>query len=142
MKNIHKDFHGALSCGFEYLQEKHGRKALNKYLFQAGENIYKDLIKKIKKRGLSALEEYWNYIFDLEEADFKIKRKNNEEIVLKVIRCPTLDHMRKMKYKIYKDFCRQCKIINYVIAQKTGFESKVISHQNKNSCIQKLWRRK
>jgi len=46
LKNIHKDFHGALSCGFEYLQEKHGRKALNEYLHKAGENIYKDLIEK------------------------------------------------------------------------------------------------
>ena len=75
-KVIHKDFHGALSCGFEYLDKNFGRKVLKEYLKQTGENIYKKLIENIKKDGLIALEKYWNYIFTIEEGKFKIKREN------------------------------------------------------------------
>jgi len=143
MQKIHKDFHGALSCGFEFLSEKYGRKALEEYLKQVGENIYKELLKKIKKEGLSALEEHWKHIFTIEEGNFKIKRENNDKkLILEIKKCPALEHMKKMKYKIYKDFCLQCKVINSVIAEKTGYKSEVTSHQDKSSCIQKIRREK
>lgn len=141
MQKIHKDFHGALSCGFAFVSEKYGRETLKEFLKQAGENIYKELLKKIKKEGLAALEEHWKHIFTIEEGNFKIKRKKNDkELILEIKKCPALEHMKKVKYKIYEDFCLQCKVINSVIAEKIGYKSEVISHQDKNSCIQKIWR--
>ena len=142
MEKIHKDFHGALSVGFEFLAKKYGKETLDEYLKEAGRNIYKELIEKIKNEGLKALEKYWQNIFTLEKGDFKIEMKDDEEIILKVKKCPALEHMRKMNYSIYKDFCRQCKIINEVIAEETGLASEVISNQEKGSCIQKFWRKK
>jgi len=83
-EKIHKDFHGALSVGFEFLDKNYGKKAVEEYLKQVAENVYGWLIKKIKKNGLSELERYWSEIFSEEEGEFEIKRKDNEEIVLKV----------------------------------------------------------
>ena len=142
MTKIHKDFHGALSCGFEFLAERYGEDILDEYLKDTCRTIYGELIERIKKEGLISLEEYWNHIFTLEEGWFEIRRKDNKEIILKVSGCPALEHMRRINYPIYKDFCRQCKIVNEVIAEEAGLKSEVISNQNKGSCTQKIWRGK
>ena len=59
-KKIHKDFHGALSAGFQFLDERYGKKILKEYLIQVAENLYKGLINKIKRNGIVELERYWN----------------------------------------------------------------------------------
>jgi hypothetical protein len=140
MGKVHMDFHGGLSCGLQFLDEKHGEKTLKEYLRQAGGNLYRDLITKIKREGLSALEEHWQHIFTIERGGFEITREDDKEITLKVKKCPALTHMKKMKYPIYRNFCLQCRIINETIAKSTHLKSGFTSNQGKNSCIQKLWR--
>lgn len=134
---IHKDFHGALSVGFEFLDKNYGKKAVEEYLKEVAESIYGWLIKKIKNKGLSELEKYWNEVFSEEEGEFKIKRKGDEEIVLKVEKCPAIYHMKEKGYPVYSDFCIQCKIINEVIGEKTGYNSE-IKYDKKGRCEQKL----
>mgnify|MGYP000004365275 CR=1 FL=1 len=136
-EKIHKDFHGALSVGFEFLDKNYGKKAVEEYLKQVAENVYGWLIKKIKKNGLSELERYWSEIFSEEEGEFEIKRKDNEEIVLKVKKCPAISHMKEKGYPVYSDFCIQCKVINEFIGEKTGYNSE-IHYDKKGRCEQKL----
>lgn len=133
---IHRDFHGALSVGFQYLAEKYGKDSLEEYLRICGENMYRELAEAIKKEGLSVLEKYWQRIFSLEGAEFKIERKGDEEIKLSVSRCPALSHMKKTGYPVYRDFCLQCRVINGVLAEKAGLKSEVNSKQGKERCIQ------
>ncbi len=142
VKKVHKDFHGALNSGFQFLCEKYGKKIFREYLCQVGENIYKNLIEKIKSEGLAALEQYWRHIFTIEGGEFEISRKDDDEITLIVASCPALTYMKKVKYPVYKDFCLQCRIINEVIAEKAGLKSEFASNQSKNSCTQKLRREK
>lgn len=134
-KNIHKDFHGALSVGFEYLVKRFGKKSLEEFLEICGRNMYSKLIKKVKREGLCAIEKYWNDIFSLEGAKFKIKRRK-KEIVLNVIECPAISHMKKAGYPVYRDFCIQCRVINRVIAEETGLKSEVSSDRTKGRCTQ------
>jgi len=139
-KKIHKDFHGALSVGFQFLDEKYGKKALREYLIQVGENVYGKLIKKIKKNGLVELEKYWKEIFEEEEGEFKIKRNGNRKIILEVEKCPAISHMKKMKYPVYNDFCVQCKVINEVIAEKTGYIPEIKYDVKKGKCRQEIFK--
>ncbi|MCM8820829.1 MAG: hypothetical protein NC932_02630 [Candidatus Omnitrophica bacterium] len=139
-EKIHKDFHGALSVGFEYLVKRFGKKSLEEFLEVCGRTMYRGLINKIKKEGLIAIEKYWDKIFSLEQAKFKIERKERE-VVLKVIECPAISHMRKVGYPVYKDFCIQCRVINRVIARETGLVSEVSCQQKTGRCIQIFRRR-
>ena len=132
---IHKDFHGALSAGFQYLAERYGQGDLEEYLELCAQNIYGRLAEEIKKDGLQALEKYWQEIFSLEEAKFRIKREQSE-IKLIVAECPALVHIKQAGYPVYKDFCAQCRIINSVIARMTGLESTVKSDQTRARCTQ------
>ena len=138
-ENIHKDFHGALSTGFKYLSEKYGKGVLEEFLKICGKNMYGWLIKKIKREGLLAIERYWNEIFSLEGADFEID-KRKDGIILRVLECPAIIHMKKAGYDIYNDFCVQCRVINEIIAEETGFKSAVSYDQQKGRCVQKFKR--
>ncbi|HRR95165.1 MAG TPA: hypothetical protein P5150_00310 [Candidatus Ratteibacteria bacterium] len=135
-KKIHKDFHGALSVGFEFLSDKYGEKVLEEYLVNFAENIYGELIKKIKKNGIVELENYWRKIFTEEEGKFSLKRDDNKKIELVVEECPAISHMKKVGYKIYRNFCIQCEVINRVISQKTGFISEITYDVKNGKCKQ------
>lgn len=54
---LHKDFHGALSAGIEYLQKNYGTQAVRDYLRQFALAFYSPLKKALGKRGLVAIKE-------------------------------------------------------------------------------------
>ncbi|HHV81700.1 MAG: hypothetical protein KBI34_06735 [Dictyoglomi bacterium] len=141
MSGVHKDFHGAISCAFQFLDERYGIDVLDEFLEQVGKNCYRELIFKINQDGLLAIEEYWNRIFTLEDGEFKIDR-DEDSITLELKRCPAISHLLEVGYPVYRDFCRQTRMINSIIAKETGLEYTVESQQNKACCIQKFWRRK
>ncbi|MBC7319860.1 hypothetical protein H5T89_04375 [bacterium] len=141
MPKVHKDFHGALSCAFQFLEENYGKEALTKFLIRVAQNCYKDLISNINTEGLLALEIYWRKIFTLEEGKFEIRTDENS-VIIEVKECPALSHLKKAGYPIYKDFCYQTEIINSIIAKETGLYSSIEKNQDKAYCIQKFWREK
>ncbi|MGC8972150.1 MAG: hypothetical protein ACP5K2_08160 [bacterium] len=141
MSKVHKDFHGALSCAFQFLEEKYGKRTLEEFLERIGENCYRSLINEIKENGFITLEEYWRKIFTLEGGDFEIKTEK-DSITLEVKKCPAITHLREVGYPVYKDFCLQTKIINSVISREAGLEYSVESDQEKACCTQKFWRLK
>lgn len=141
MPEIHKDFHGALSCAFQFLEENYGKDALKKFLIRVAQNCYRDLISSINREGLPALERYWRKIFTLEDGKFEL-RISEDSIILEVKECPALSHLKRTGYPIYKDFCSQTEIINSVIAKETGFYCSIEKDQDRAYCIQKFWRGK
>ncbi|MBI2441374.1 MAG: hypothetical protein HYV35_08395 [Lentisphaerae bacterium] len=138
-KYLHKDFHGALSYGLEFLARRYGRRALDEYLRAATKVIYRDLIAQIRRRGLKALAEYWRKMYSTEGAVFKLNEAPGA-LELTIAQCPALKHMRKAGYKIYADFCRQTKIVNAEIAALTGYQSKVVANQKKARCRQRFYK--
>ena len=49
--------------------------------------------------------------------------------------------MKKVGYKIYNNFCIQCQIVNRVIAEKTGYISK-INYSVKNGKCRQVFKQK
>jgi len=140
MPQVHKDFHGAMSYGLQYLYEKYGEKEMTLYLKRVAGNVYRPLIEELKIRGLPALEEHWGYIFTIEGADFEIGYGENDVLFLKVKKCPAIFHMREHNYQIADKYCEHCRILNEEICHSAGYECSVKYDQNKGSCVQKFWK--
>jgi len=140
MANVHKDFHGSMSYGLQYLYEKYGEKEMVLYLKELARTVYRPLTEGLKMRGLPALEEHWDYIFTIENGDFEIGYEENDVLFLKVKKCPAIFHMREHNYQIADKYCEHCRIINEEICHPAGYECSVKYDQNKGSCIQKFWR--
>ena len=108
-KNIHKDFHGAFSTSLEYLRNNFGQQVMEDYLGRIAKNVYRPLIKKLKRKGLKALEEHWREIFDLEKGKYSISYKDNQ-LILEVKECPAVFHILKRGYQLSPSFCESTRI--------------------------------
>jgi len=141
MANIHKDFHGSMSYGIQYLYEKYGEEEMVRYLKQVAKNVYAFLTEGLKMRGLPVLETHWDYIFTIEGADFDIDYEENDQLILNVKRCPAIHHMQERGYKIAEKYCEHCRIVNEEICHPAGYDCSVEYNQKKGSCIQKFWKK-
>ena len=139
MANVHKDFHGALSFGVQYLQDNYGRDAMEEYLRTAGLAVYKPLIDALKEDGLCALAAHWARIFTLEEGDFDLSFRDGR-LVLRVNKCPAIHHMKTVNYRVADRFCETTRIINEEICHAAGYECSTTYDQASGSCVQEFWR--
>ena len=139
MPNVHKDFHGALSYGLQFLEERHGANAAEAFLSGLAESVYKPLAGAIRERGLAALRDHWQNIFEVEGGDCEM-REEDGVLILEVHRCPAVTHMLEQGYRVAEHFCEHTRIVNEAVCRAAGYESAVEYDQEAGSCTQRFWR--
>lgn len=139
MANVHKDFHGALSYGIQYLVEHYGMEGLIKYLSGLADTVYAPLVGRMKSHGLSALREHWQTVFDVEDGEYSLGERD-DVLVLEVHRCPAIAHMKEHGYAISPHFCEHTRILNEAICRKAGYDCSVEYNQEEGRCVQRFWK--
>ena len=139
MANVHKDFHGALSYGLQFVEDNYGREGLDDFLSRLAESIYLPLVDGIRARGLDALREYWQTIFEMEQGEFEMCMQD-DALVLRVHRCPAICHMKECGYAIAEHFCEHTRIVNEAVCKAAGCRSSVEYDQRAGSCVQRFWK--
>lgn len=139
MANVHKDFHGALSYGIQFILDTYGLAGLEKYLQGLADTVYAPLVEKIKAEDLSALRDHWQEIFTLEEGEFELSEEG-EVLVLNVLVCPAITHMKEHNYAISPHFCEHTRILNEAICARAGYACSVEYDQAAGRCIQRFWK--
>ena len=108
---LHKDFHGALSIGIEYLHQTYGEEAVCRYLWQFATRWYAPLTHELCERGLVALQEHFERIYALEGGHITITR-TEDELILHVDACPAVTYMRQQGYPVAMLFCETTRTVN------------------------------
>src|ERR1035437_1793098 len=90
---LHKDFHGALSNGIDYLDQKFGEDAVRDYLRQFANAFYSPLKDKIRSEGLAPLRDHIQEVYRIEGGEVSITF-SEDEMIVKVAACPAVSHMR------------------------------------------------
>ncbi|MCK5862939.1 MAG: hypothetical protein KAH38_10660 [Candidatus Hydrogenedentes bacterium] len=139
MANVHKDFHGALSYGIQFILDEYGMTGLEKYLQGLADTVYAPLVKKLKTEGLDALRDHWQEIFTVEGGEFEL-HEEKKELVLTVLSCPAITHMKAQGYPISPQFCEHTRILNEAICAGTGYTCSVESNQDAGCCVQRFWK--
>jgi hypothetical protein len=121
---LHKDFHGALSTGLSYLEERYGAEAVRDYLRQFAATFYAGVTQAIKERGLIALREHLERIYKIEEGEIDIAF-SDDEMLLEVEACPAVTHMRDAAhgYAVAALFCETSRTVYAAICEGTPFAS-------------------
>jgi hypothetical protein len=135
---LHRDFHGALSIGFQYVKERYGLEALYEYWRRIAINCYEPLIDKLSNQGLEALEEHWGRVFGLEGGEYKLFYRG-DTLILEVGRCPAIAHLQRKGFPIAEDFCEHTVFINRELCRQAGFETHCTFEQAKGICRQEFW---
>jgi hypothetical protein len=138
---LHKDFHGALSEGIEYLHERFGEEAVREYLRGFAAAFYSPLTADIKSRGLAALKEYLERIYRAEGARIDL-RCTADELVLRVEACPAVTHMREHGYRVARLFHEATRTVNETICEGTPFAAELEEYDPATGrSVQRFFRR-
>lgn len=139
MPNVHRDFHGALSYGLQFVEEYYGPEGLRDFLGNLTKDVYMPLCEALRERGLEALRDHWKTIFDLEEGAYEMHMEDGV-LVLTVERCPAICHMKEHGYRIADHFCEHTRIVNEAVCSAAGYASSVEYNQCAGACVQRFWR--
>ncbi|MCP4643157.1 MAG: hypothetical protein GY851_22105 [bacterium] len=135
--NVHKDFHGALSFGIQFLERTHGEAGVNEFFTSLAGTVYKDLVEDLKQRGLPALEEHWTRIFTMEDGEFDMEM-DGDTLVLQVHKCPAVHHMIENDYAVATQYCEHTRLVNAAVCKAAGYEATVDYDQDKGQCVQRF----
>ncbi len=138
-ENVHKDFHGAMSFGIEFLEREYGREGLEEFLAGLADTVYKGLVDDIRERGLAALEDHWRGIMDLEDAEYGLTM-DGDTLVLEVRKCPAVHHMKAQDYRVAASYCEHTRIVNEAVCRAAGYEATVDYDQDEGRCVQRFRR--
>jgi hypothetical protein len=124
---MHKDFHGALSAGIEYLDRNYGPEAVRHYLRRFALSYYAPLIAEINGRGLIALQEHFETIYAREGGRIHT-RLSEDELILEVEACPAVVHMRDHGYAIADRWVETERTMNAALCEGTPFEAELVEY--------------
>lgn len=140
MPNVHKDFHGGLSYGLQFLEKQYGPEGVEAFLKGLAKTVYKPLVEDLRERGLTALREHWETVFKTEDGEFEM-HVEDETLVLQVHRCPAIHHLKERGYAIAPNFCEHTRIANEGICAAAGYDCSVEYEQERGRCVQRFWKK-
>ena len=134
---LHKDFHGALSAGIEYLHQRYGEGAVRDYLRQFAAAFYAPLTQDIVTRGLIALREYLERIYTLEGGQLHAAL-SDDELLVEVERCPAVSYMREHGYPVARLFYETSRTVYAAICAGTPFCLAYFNYEDEtgHTCMQ------
>lgn len=124
---LHKDFHGALSAGIEYLDTHYGEDAVRQYLREFTLAYHAPLRQDLCDRGLVALKEYFEALYRTEGAEVDVSLQS-DELVVKVPACPAVMHMRENGYPVARLFHETTRTVNEALCEGTRFRAELVEY--------------
>jgi len=138
---LHKDFHGALSSGIEYLHSTYGADAVREYLRTFARSFYAPLRDEIARRGLDALREHFEKLYEVEGGGVRIE-STPDSLTLYIERCPAVTHMREHGYTVARLFGETSRTVNEAIVEDTPFLAEMPDYDEATGRSTQIFRRR
>jgi len=138
---LHKDFHGALSAGIDYLDEHFGPEAVREYLDQFAAKYYGQVTDALSSRGLVALKEHFERLYRIEGGTVRVTL-DDDELLVEVEACPAVTHMRKNNLPVARLFGETTRTVNEAICRGTPFAAELVEYDEQTGrSRQRFYRR-
>ena len=139
---LHKDFHGALSVGLDYLENNYGEREVCEFLHRFATTFYAPLTEAVNRRGLIALKEHFAKLYDIEGGKVRITL-SEDELSIEVDACPAVAHMRAHGYTVARLFGETTRTVNEAICESTPFAAELVEYDEQTGRgIQRFYRRR
>ncbi len=125
---LHKDFHGGLSAGLEYVRLRYGEQAVRDYLRQFALAWYAPLTKALREKGLPALREHYDHIFKLEGGEVHFT-ESPDELLIEVLLNPAVAHMKANGYAISPLFNETVATVGKTICESTPYAMEMLRYE-------------
>ena len=124
---FHRDFHGALSAGIDYLDQRYGEDAVREYLRKFTAAFYAPLTGALKERGLIALREHFEQIYEREGVEVRLTF-SEDELLVEIDACPAVSHMRRCGYHVARLFGETTRTVNETLCEGTPFSAELLEY--------------
>ena len=124
---FHRDFHGALSGGIDYLDQRYGEDAVREYLRKFTASFYAPLTGALKERGLIALKEHFEQIYEREGVEVRLTF-SEDELLMEIDACPAVSHMRRCGYHVARLFGETARTVNETLCEGTPFSAELLEY--------------
>ncbi len=115
---FHRDFHGVLSAGLDYLEREYGVEAVHGFLRRFASQYHAPLRTAMTAEGLKPLAEYFTRIYTLEEADFT-STESSEELTIELSAHPALAYLRRNNYPVAPSFLETTRYLYAALCEGT-----------------------
>ena len=137
----HKDFHIAINFGIEYLHEKFGKEAVKEYLVQFADAYYSPFKKELKEKGLIAIKEHYEKIYQIEGAKFDLSF-SSDELVIRLFASPAVMHIKSKGQRVSTLFNETVLTVNKTICRNTFYDVEMIDYNEENGGYQLRFHRR
>ena len=122
-KYLHRDFHLSGDLALKYCGEQFGDGAVREFLSDYVRHFYSPQIADIKKRGLVALKEWIEHVYEVEEAsDVLHTVLTDGALTVTVDKSPVIEYMRSLGQQPSKYYIEQTRTLYAVIARESGLD--------------------
>ncbi len=138
---LHKDFHGALSTGIDYLEKTYGEQAVIEYLRRFTDTFYAPVKRDVQERGLPALREHFERIYQIEGGQAQFEQ-TADELTVRVAACPAVMHMREHGYTVARLFVETTRTVNEALCEGSQFTAELLEYDEQTGrSVQRFSRR-
>ena len=138
---FHQDFHGALSCGIEYLHEHFGENAVREYLHEFTLTFYAPLRQALQANGLVALKDHFEAMYRQEGGDVQFELAT-DELTIRVAACPAVAHMRAHNYPVARLFHETTRTVNEALCEGTPYVAELVEYDPQTGRSVQCFRRR
>ncbi len=122
-KYLHRDFHLLGDLALKYCGEQFGDKGVEEFLTDYTKNYYSPQIEDIKKRGLVALREWLEKIYEVEEASELLKTELSEnQLTVTVEKSPVIEYMRSLNQEPTEYYIEETRTVYATIANACNLD--------------------
>ena len=133
-KYLHRDFHFHGDLALRYLGEHYGEDTVRSFLTDYANRYYSPVLDDAKVRGLPALKEWIEKVYEIEEAsDLITFDLTDTSLTVSIEKSPAIDYLRSTGYEVSKYYIEQTRTL-YAAMAKTlgmGFELKAYDADGK-----------
>ncbi len=119
------DFYFAINATFRFIIEKFGIDSWKQYLETMGRSYFEPVNRGWKSGGLEAVAAYWKEFFAAEPNVVVDICRDENEVVLNVVSCPALNHLRAHGRTPVKQYCQHCYYLGQARAQEADMEMRL-----------------
>lgn len=121
-KYLHRDFHLLGDNALRYCAEKHGEEVMIEFLNAYVRNYYSPVLEKIKKDGLSAIKEWIEGVYEIEEASELLKCElSDNALTVTVSKSPVIEYMHSLGQEPSKYYIEETRTLYKAVADECGY---------------------
>ena len=122
-KYLHRDFHLSGDLALKYCGDKFGKDAVVEFLGDYVKYFYAPVIERIRAGGLSAIEEWINGVYEVEEAsDYIHTDLTDTSLVVTIDKSPVIEYMHSLNQQPSEYYVEETRTLYSVIARECGYE--------------------